>query len=418
MISAHRQSGRPQPTLLSVLRRAHLNIALVAVTIVGLSLTLTGAVALLAYANDSLNLVARAISYNVEAAVVFGDRGATHDAMASIAATEDVAKATVTDARGQIIAHWEKPSRSLFATLGRTGMTLLRDHPVVMPITHDGVLVGNVALSGSGQNLLRFVLSGLLGVVICQVLIVASAMYLSRRMMASIVKPLQTLATVAHAVRRQRDFEQRVPATQIIELNDLGENFNALLDELDRWQSHLKSENASLVHKASHDSLTRLPNRAFFENQLTLAIADAARRGMRAAVLFLDCDRFKAINDNYGHAAGDAVLISIAARIRAQVRETDTAVRLGGDEFALLIAPIHDTAVAVSIADDLLAGMQAPMTLPTGENIVTSLSIGIAIYPDHALDADALLHKADQAMYRAKSTQRGSRGLAVRITDS
>ncbi|WP_158922266.1 diguanylate cyclase domain-containing protein [Acidisphaera sp. S103] len=409
---------RPQPTLLSVLRRAHLNIAIVAVTIVGLSLTLTGAVTLLAYANDSLNLVARAISYNVEAAVVFGDRAAAHDALASIAATEDVAEASVTGPGGRMIAHWETPSQGTFAMLSRMSMMLLGVRPVMMPITHDGALIGNVDVSGSGQNVLRFVLSGLLGVVICQVLIVASAMYLSRRMMTSIVKPLQTLAAVAHAVRRQRDFEQRVPATEITELNDLGENFNALLDELDRWQAHLKIENASLVHKASHDSLTRLPNRAFFETQLVLAIADAERRGMRAAVLFLDCDRFKTINDGFGHAAGDAVLINVATRIKALVRETDLAVRLGGDEFALLIAPVGDAADAVSIADVLLARMRVPISLPSGESIVTSLSIGVAIYPDHALDADTLLHKADQAMYRAKSTQRGSRGVAAEVGGS
>lgn len=409
---------RPQPTLLSVLRRAHLNIAIVAVTIVGLSLTLTGAINLLAYANDSLNLVARAISYNVEAAVVFGDRAAAHDALASIAATEDVAEASVIDTRGEIIAQWEAPSRGTFTMLSRISMSLLRVQPVVMPITHEGAVIGNVEVSGSGQNLLRFVLSGVLGVVICQVLIVASAMYLSRRMMNSIVKPLQTLATVAHAVRRQRDFEQRVPAVEITELNDLGENFNALLDELDRWQAHLKSENASLVHKASHDSLTRLPNRAFFESRLALAIADAGRRGMRAAVLFLDCDHFKAINDGFGHAAGDAVLVNIAARIKAQVRETDVAVRLGGDEFALLLAPIHDVADAVSIADSLLERMRAPITLPSGESIVTSMSIGIAIYPEHARDADTLLHKADKAMYVAKSTQRGTSGVAVQCDES
>jgi diguanylate cyclase (GGDEF)-like protein len=180
----------------------------------------------------------------------------------------------------------------------------------------------------------------------------------------------------------------------------------------------LQDENASLVHMASHDSLTRLPNRAYFENRLKLAIADAGRRGMRAAVLFLDCDRFKEINDGFGHAAGDAVLISIATRIKGQVRETDLAVRLGGDEFALLVAPIHDPADAVVIADNLLTRMQAPITLPTGESIATSMSIGIAIYPDHALDADALLHKADQAMYRAKSAARGSRGVAAAMGGS
>jgi diguanylate cyclase (GGDEF)-like protein len=417
MIAGHGRPKKRQPTLLSVLRRAHLNIALVAVTIVGLSLTITGTVNLLAYANDSLGLIAKAISYNAEAAVVFDDHTAIYDALAAIASTGAVAEAVVTEPRGRVLARWKSPTQGIFGALSRVSMVLLHDRPFTAPITHDGVVIGEVEVSGSGRNLFRFILSGILGVVLCQALIVVSAMYLSRRMINNIVGPLQTLANVAYAVRRRRDFEQRVPAAEISELNDLGENFNALLDELARWQAHLENEKASLEHRASHDALTGLPNRAFFEDRLSRAVFDAEQRGMRAAVLFIDCDRFKDINDGFGHAAGDAVLVSIAARIKAQVRESDLAVRLGGDEFALLIAPIRDAADAVPIADSLIASMCTPIALPGGESIMASLSIGVAIYPEHASDITGLLHKADEAMYTAKSIGRGSRQIAILDSD-
>jgi GGDEF domain-containing protein len=107
-----------------------------------------------------------------------------------------------------------------------------------------------------------------------------------------------------------------VPPAQIAELDNLGNDFNALLDELESWQTHLQSENETLAHQASHDSLTGLPNRAFFEGRLIRALRNAGKLNERVAVLFLDSDRFKGINDNFGHAAGDAVLVAVANRVR------------------------------------------------------------------------------------------------------
>lgn len=129
-------------------------------------------------------------------------------------------------------------------------------------------------------------------------------------------------------------------------------------------------------------------------------------------MLFIDSDRFKEINDRLGHAAGDTVLVNIAMRIRGQLRESDLVARLGGDEFAVLLAPLASGSDALRIADNIIASMQAPIRLGDGSTVSTSLTIGIALYPDHADSPAALLHDADMAMYIAKRQARGSRRLA------
>jgi diguanylate cyclase (GGDEF)-like protein len=229
---------------------------------------------------------------------------------------------------------------------------------------------------------------------------------LSRRMMDEIVGPLQNFTRVAHAVRRDRDFDRRVAGATIVELNSFARDFNALLDELATWQSHVATETASLEYRASHDSLTGLCNRALFEDRLLRAITHAALRNTQIALLLIDCDRFKEINDRFGHAAGDAVLVCVSDRLQGQLGPGDVAARLGGDEFALLITSGRHIADARRIAEGIMASMLTPITLPGGEGIVASLSIGIAMYPEHARDVSQLLHQADLAMYESKFTAR------------
>jgi diguanylate cyclase len=224
--------------------------------------------------------------------------------------------------------------------------------------------------------------------------------------------PLQSLAAVAHAARSERDFDRRVPPARIAELDSLGSDFNALLGEMEAWQSHLQSENETLAHQANHDSLTGLPNRAFFEGRLIRALRGAAKLDERVAVLFLDSDRFKDINDNFGHAAGDAVLVAVAARVRAQLRDGDLVARLGGDEFAILLAPLHKAEDAQRIADKIIASMDMPIEVPGGSQVLTSLSIGIAIYPEHGATPGTLLNAADAAMYQAKRLTQGGQHTA------
>lgn len=395
-----------------MLRRGHLGVALVAVTLASASMTLLGVLALKVYADHNLHLIARSINYTVEAAVVFDDSAAAAEALALIASTEAVAEARVYTADGELLAQWQRPETGL---LSRVEMLLadgLLEQPLTLPILHQGQEVGLMTVRGHGANMLRFLLSGLFGVLVCTALSAWSAVYLSRRLLSGITGPLQQLAEVAHAARSERAFDRRVPPAHIAELDSLGNDFNALLDELESWQSHLQNENQTLAHQASHDSLTNLPNRAYFETRLTRTLRSLNKITEKAAVLFLDSDRFKDINDTYGHAAGDAVLVAVATRIRAQLREGDVVARLGGDEFAILLSPLHRVEDAQRIADKIIDSMLETIQLPGQISVVTSLSIGIAVYPEHGATPGSLLCAADSAMYQAKRLARGGQHVA------
>ena len=399
-------------SLRSVLRRGHLGVALVAVILASASMTLLGVLALKVYADHNLHLIARSINYTVEAAVVFDDQVAATEALDMIASTEAVAEAEVYTANGELLAHWRRPETGLLSKVEMLLADSLLQQPIKVPIEHQGREVGVVVVSGHGANMLRFLLSGLLGVLLCTALSAWSALYLSRRLLGGITGPLQQLAEVAHAARIDRAFDRRVPPAHIAELDSLGNDFNALLDELEPWQSHLQHENQSLAHQASHDSLTNLPNRAYFAARLALTLRTLNKPGDKVAVLFLDSDRFKDINDTHGHAAGDAVLVAVATRIRAQLRENDVVARLGGDEFAISLTPLHRIEDAQRIADKIIASMLEPIRLPDDSHVVTSLSIGIAVYPEHGATPDTLLCAADSAMYQAKRLARGGQQVA------
>ena len=403
---------KQRPTLDSVLRRAHLSVSLIAVLAAGLTLTAVALLALRVYSDQNLRLVARSMSYTVEAAVVFGDSMAAKEALALIGVNEDIDQALVSDRNGKLLARWERGEHGTRYYIERTLTGWMLPDSLSFPISHDEQVIGSIKLIPHSRSLLPFLLSGLSCLLACLALSLIVAVRLSRRMETEITAPLRHLAETAHRVRRDRSFELRVPPANIAELNQINDDFNALLDELEAWQSHLQKENASLSHRANHDSLTGLSNRAFMEAELERAIIEARVGNGKVAVLFLDSDRFKYINDTFGHASGDRVLVTIAARIKQQLREGDLVARLGGDEFAILLKPLRSSADAMHIADNIIAAMAQAIELPTGNSIVSSLTIGVAVFPDHAIDAASLVGAADEAMYRAKQAQRGTRQVA------
>ena len=401
------QASQQRPSLRRLLHNAHLRVALLAMGLTSLSLTLVSLLALSTYAGHNLQLIARSLAYTLEAAVVFNDRVAIQETLEQICKTEEIATVAVFDDTGSLLASLDTPSNSMLSNAEQSIARLLLPEIVVQPIIYQGQQIGALHLRGQGTTLLRFLFFGLLGLLASLALSALGATYGSKRIQRAITGPLRNLSEVAHSISVDRTFNQRVPATHIADLNELAEDFNALLDQLETWQHQLERENASLAHQASHDALTGLPNRAFFESRLLGAMREARDSQTQMAVLFLDSNRFKEINDQQGHAAGDAVLIAIAQRLRAQLREGDIVARLGGDEFAVLLKPIHHEDDAVLIADKIIDSMHAPIALPEGGSITTSLSIGIALYPEHADNPEALVHEADVAMYHAKRSQGG-----------
>lgn len=163
---------------------------------------------------------------------------------------------------------------------------------------------------------------------------------------------------------------------------------------------------AAVAHAAERDPLTQLPNRVLLVDRLARAIAAARRHGSRLALLFLDLDDFKRINDDLGHAAGDEVLKRAASRLLGAVRDADTVSRHGGDEFLVLLTDIAMPDDAAGIAAKLLHALAQPGGVDASMPSLTA-SIGISVYPDDGDDIDLLIHQADQAMYRAKRSGAG-----------
>ena len=156
-----------------------------------------------------------------------------------------------------------------------------------------------------------------------------------------------------------------------------------------------------LIHLANHDPLTGLPNRLLLHDRMKSALASAMRHAKKTAILCMDLDRFKQINDTYGHAAGDSCLREVADRLRQRLRSVDTAARTGGEEFMIILDDVGNRHDAERVVNDLLFSLSAPHLIE-GERVHLSASIGIALFPDDGEDATELWNMADAAMYRAK----------------
>ena len=206
----------------------------------------------------------------------------------------------------------------------------------------------------------------------------------------------------------------------IRQLQDVSEKLTALNQALQieiRDRTMLDHQLAAAVEQeegarkaALHDNLTGLPSRALFNDRLEHGIAQAKRHRWILAVMFVDLDDFKTINDTHGHQAGDAVLQTIAMRLARNTRNEDTVSRFGGDEFLYLLTPLHEEKDIAMIATKILKAIQAPCEVRVGEvivNLCLEASIGIAVFPKDGDRAAELIKRADEAMYGAKENKSG-----------
>jgi diguanylate cyclase (GGDEF)-like protein/PAS domain S-box-containing protein len=168
-----------------------------------------------------------------------------------------------------------------------------------------------------------------------------------------------------------------------------------------------KDIEAHMQHMAQYDALTHLPNRALFNDRLQQAIAAAQRNKAHLALMFIDLDKFKPVNDTYGHGVGDLLLKDVALRIQDCLRESDTAARVGGDEFVILLPTIGTQQDASRVGEKILHALNQPFEL-AGHNLQISSSIGVAVYPKHGVDEKLLVKSADIAMYHAKKNGRNN----------
>ena len=401
--------------LLEVLRAAHVRLGFTAVFAAGLVLTVVSLVTLRSHVEQNLTLVARSIAYSAEAATDFNDSASATEIVTLIAAQEGLLSASIVSRGGRTLVRYVRdPGAPVDVSLGQIGTWLFRLEASA-PIAHEGAELGQVTVHGNGGVYLMFLLRVVAAVAGCMAAIGWWVAKLSRRIEIDIVDPLNRLASLTRTARAERALGTRAPPAVVQEIHSLGEDFNALIAEIQAREAELvakhndlKTANESLSQLAFHDFLTGLPNRASFLQHASRALFECRSHGSKVAVLYVDSDNFKSVNDRLGHEAGDHVLIETARRIRAHLRESDLVARLGGDEFAVLLAPIKGADDATRIADEIAAALRTQVVSAKFGVIESSASIGIAVFPEHGVTVEALLASADAAMYRAKTREPGS----------
>jgi diguanylate cyclase (GGDEF)-like protein len=223
--------------------------------------------------------------------------------------------------------------------------------------------------------------------------------------------PEQTIG-VLQDITVQKSAEQEIISARDTLEQQVVERTRELANTIKQLQIEIEEREkitAELHFLANHDALTGLPSLRLCKDRLNQSLAEARRNHQASAVMFLDLDGFKEINDRYGHEFGDSVLRESAARITAEIRETDTVARIGGDEFVIILSSLPEKSIANRIADSLVAAIAQPVCVGAIE-VAISASIGISLYPDHGVTAEELIRSADKAMYRVKRDGKNSFG--------
>jgi diguanylate cyclase (GGDEF)-like protein len=212
---------------------------------------------------------------------------------------------------------------------------------------------------------------------------------------------LRDLSTAMRNVTSEERFDAQVSVRGSEDIAQVVVGFNRMLSELQQRDREKREAEAKLQHMALVDELTGLPNRRLLSDRLSQSLRAAARDGRMLALLYIDLDGFKPVNDSLGHRIGDLLLKQVAERLQTRARGSDTLARIGGDEFTLILSRIHSKADAEKVAASLLEALTSPFQID-GQGIRIGASIGISLFPEHGRDGDELLQQADFAMYAAK----------------
>jgi diguanylate cyclase (GGDEF)-like protein len=256
------------------------------------------------------------------------------------------------------------------------------------------------------QNVLRETHS--LGITTMQMVLGFSilAIILSALVSRAMTGPVNAMVRAAKRFSTDRAIVD-LPVTRNDEVGQLARSFKDMQTQINAHLSELYESQRDVDHLARHDALTGLANRLMLYDRLEHAIAGSQRTGRRIALIFIDLDRFKEINDTRGHAAGDKVLKAVSNRLKKMVREVDTVARFGGDEFIVLFDSIDDPRQIAAIAQKIINGLRLPLEID-GQEYRVGVSLGISVYPQDGDSATELLDKADLAMYRAKKSGGGT----------
>ena len=390
------------PTLSEVLGRVHRRVVVAAVVLAAISCTLAGAMVIRDYESRNLKLTANSIAYTVEPALVFGDLDAAGDGISEVVDARIVSKVRLVDPDGAEIGQWEFERSGLARFAGRIADPIFWPSPLRAKVSRNGEDLGTVYVFGSSAMLLTYFVVGLIFAVGCMALAVVTTHMLAKRLQSDVIGPLEQIAQTAHAVRHHRTFSRRIPGSGIEEIDRFSQDFNALIAELQERHDVIVLENRKLAKKAALDPLTGLGNRASFESYLERVLSECDQLGSGVAVAFLDVDKFKPINDIFGHDAGDVVLQKIGSYLRSIKAPGYRAFRIGGDEFALVVEDSRDKKFIEYALNELDRSFLYGAKLPSGNRVPIFMSMGAAIYPEDGRTSSELLKHADTEMYKQK----------------
>ena len=391
--------------------------------------------------SDNLGTMADIIAANSSAALLFSDPVAAQETLSFLNSQQHIQAAAIYGQDEEVFASHIKPGLSMelpTSDLQNENVLFWGDHVELFTrIFYEGELIGYIYLRSDmkavHERLVWFL--GIVAIVLLASLLVT--FLLSAQLQRIITDPLLRLSAIARQVRTEKNYSVRVVGGGKDELGNLINDFNTMLDEIQSRDNELNEHRQKLEERvaqrtmelesansqlefskeqaesvanrmeyhAHHDALTGLPNRILLNDRITRELAHARRQQTSAALLFLDLDRFKIINDSLGHAVGDQMLRVISRRLNNCVREEDTVARLGGDEFMVLLPRISGSADAGRIAKKIIGCLVDPISC-NGHELHITTSIGISIFPYDGTDAETLIKHADISMYRAKELGR------------
>ncbi|MBA3912937.1 MAG: diguanylate cyclase [Acidobacteriales bacterium] len=351
---------------------------------------------------NRLSTLADVVGRNSTAALNFDDRTAAAEVLQALHAEPQVIVACLYDNSGRLFASYRRDdSYRCFSDVVTAPPGDSRFSVVVRPVLRRTERVGTLMVASDLSELnarWRRLLSVAVGLGMLALAIGGVSGSLLQRRVSG---PILSLAQAMQEVTSAGLFDTRVEVSGTEEIKELGRGFNTMLAELQRREKEKKCFQSQLQLQASNDALTGLPNRRLFADRLAQNLAVAQRENRTLALLYIDLDGFKLVNDSLGHATGDALLVQVASRLQSRVRLSDTLARLGGDEFTVILGSLHTREEAMLVARVLLEVLAMPFTI-NGQSLTIGASIGISIFPTDATDPSDLMQQADSAMYAAK----------------
>ncbi|WHQ73164.1 diguanylate cyclase [Pantoea sp. Lij88] len=355
------------------------------------------------YEKRNLELIGSTLSTTLTAATVFAD---SYDARNKIERLGDqgmYASAKLVTRDQIVLVRWN-------ARQEQTGWysRLLREwiyhQPLNVNIIHADAAVGTLTLEGTVTGAVSFIRYSFLILTSGMLCVLLISLLLSEFLHRGMIATLRTITSSIHYVIHSGDFSLRIPGGPIREFQLFSDDLNSLLMEMQSLKASLMRDNLSLAAKALEDPLTGLANRSAFSARLT-QLLDQQYAHERFALLFLDGDRFKSINDNWGHAAGDEVLKAIGSRLLSLASEQDLVARLGGDEFAMLVSSQASEAALQQLMQRIHDVIMEKIIIAEGMPISTSVTIGYA-WSQHGDTVESILERADMNMYKNKRTNK------------